>query len=496
MIKRRGTIPWIFLAVCLLLPPMAIALVWVRFGWKTPFKLGITAVLVIFSWIYVVHGLGLKIERGGNGWRPLVSVTPLWVRYGTLASTSGVTRRSVAEASSLKSFPHLPAVLYGWTGFRGAARDGRYLGGDILTVWPRDGLPLLWSRSIGGGYASFAASQQVAFTIEQRRSQEVVVAYNLESGSEVWTHAWDAEFQESMGGDGPRATPVWCDGLLYALGATGEFRCFEAATGEVRWGLNILADNDAENLQWGMSSSPLIKDEQVILLPGGPLNRSVVSYHRLTGQFLWGSLSDKQAYAAPIQAELAGKDQVLVVTASRVVGLAPKDGALLWEYPWQTSYDVNSVEPLVLGSNRFFISSGYGHGAAVVEIVPSGEDFVARTVWTNNRMKNKFNGSVLHENHVYGLDEGILACMDIVTGERKWKRGRYGYGQVLLASGHLVVLTETGDLVLVEANPKEHRELARFSALTGKTWNYPIIVGGRLLVRNTSQMACFDIRPL
>ena len=154
-----------------------------------------------------------------------------------------------------------------------------------------------------------------------------------------------------------------------------------------------------------MSASPLITGDQVILLPGGPSDRSVVAYHRLTGEFLWGSLSDKQAYAAPIQSELAGREQLLVVTAERVVGLDPEGGDLLWEYPWVTSYDVNSVEPLLLGSDRFFISSGYGHGAAVLEIGRGKDGYTVRTVWKNKEMKNKFNGSVLHEGHVYGLDE-------------------------------------------------------------------------------------------
>ena len=156
---------------------------------------------------------------------------------------------------------------------------------------------------MGGGYASIVAGSGLLFTIEQRGSQEVVAAYDPDTGAEVWKHGWDAEFQEAMGGDGPRATPLWHEGRLYVLGATGEFRCFDAASGKVHWGLNILSENGARNLEWGMSASPLINGDQVILLPGGPSDRSVVAYHRLTGKFLWGALSDKQAYAAPVVAE-------------------------------------------------------------------------------------------------------------------------------------------------------------------------------------------------
>ncbi len=486
MTEGRAGNPWILVVLSLLLPPVGLVLVWARSGWRTRNRLLASLALLVLTWVYVFHAVGLNIERDGTGWRPLVSVTPIWTRYATVERVSA----SVAAHRSAE------ADVRGWSGFRGPDRDSRYLEGEIRTDWPGDGPPLLWRRSVGGGYASIAAGSGLLFTIEQRGPQEVVAAYDPDTGAEVWTHGWDAEFQEAMGGDGPRATPQWHDGRLYVLGATGEFRCFDAASGQVQWGLNILSDNGARNLVWGMSASPLITGDQVILLPGGPSDRSVVAYHRLTGEFLWGSLSDKQAYAAPIQAELAGREQLLVVTAERVVGLDPNGGDLLWGYPWVTSYDVNSVEPLLLGNDRFFISSGYGHGAAVLEIGRDGDGYTVKTVWKNKEMKNKFNGSVLHEGHVYGLDEGILACVDVATGERTWKGGRYGYGQILLASGHLVVLTERGELVLVEANAQEHRELVRFSALTGKTWNYPVIVGGRLLVRNQTQMACFDVTPI
>jgi outer membrane protein assembly factor BamB len=331
-----------------------------------------------------------------------------------------------------------------------------------------------------------------AFTIEQRRGQEVAAAYDVETGRELWKHSWNALFQESMGGDGPRATPTWDDGLVYALGATGELHVLEDGSGKLVWSKNILADNGAQNLQWGMSNAPLIVDEKVVVLPGGPDGKSVVAYHKKSGAPLWKALDDRQSYTSPMLVTLGGRRQILVVSASRALGLTT-DGKLLWEYPWQTQYDINSAQPIVVGPNRFFISAGYGHGAALVELAEAGAGYQARTVWSNNRMKNKFNSSVLHEGHVYGLDEGILACVDVNTGDLKWKGGRYGYGQLLLASGHLVVLTESGDLVLVKAAPDQHREISRFEAISGKTWNVPAIAGGRLLVRNETEMACFRI---
>jgi outer membrane protein assembly factor BamB len=192
---------------------------------------------------------------------------------------------------------------------------------------------------------------------------------------------------------------------------------------------------------------------------------------------------------------IAGLRQVLVVTATRAVGVSPAGGTLLWEYPWPTQMGINVAQPVLLGNDRVFLSSSYGQGAAVFEVVREGDRFATRTVWQNTRMKNKFTSSLLHEGHLYGLDESILACLDAATGDQKWKGGRYGYGQVLLAGDHLVVLTEDGEVVLVRATPERHHELARFRAIDGKTWNHPVVADGRLLVRNLREMAAFDIRP-
>jgi outer membrane protein assembly factor BamB len=381
-----------------------------------------------------------------------------------------------------------------WTDFRGPDRDGHYRERPIRTEWPQGGLRPLWKQPIGEGYASFVIARGRAFTIEQRGDEEVVAAYDVATGRELWTNTWSARFTESMGGDGPRATPTWADGLVYALGAEGELRCLDEASGTVTWRTNILADAGARNLQWGMAASPLVVDGTVVVLPGGPGGRSVVAYDRRTGKIAWSALDDRQAYSSPMLATLAGVRQLLVFSASRLVGLTPERGELLWEYPWRTEFDINAAQPLIVGDDRIFVSSSYGTGAALIEIAPRGAAFSVREVWRNARMKNRFTSSVLHEGFVYGLDESILACLDVATGELKWKGGRYGYGQVMLASGHLIVLTEDGDLALVRATPNAPEEVARFPVLQGKTWNHPAMADGRLLVRNLAEMAAFDLR--
>jgi len=297
------------------------------------------------------------------------------------------------------------------------------------------------------------------------------------------------------GGEGPRSTPTWHDGLVYALGARGELRCLDAVTGKLVWRTNILSDAGATNLTWGMAGSPLVAGDAVIVQPGGSNGRSVAAYDRRTGKPLWTALDDKTAYASPMQVTIGGVRQLAIVTAGRLVGLSLDRRDVLWEFPWSTDHDASAAQPVVIGENRIFYSSGYGTGAVVLELTKTGDKFSVREIWRNIRMKNRQSTSILQDGFIYGLDEGILACVDVATGDLKWKGGRYGHGQMLLADGHLVIITEDGELVLVAATPEKLREVARVPALDGETWNVPAFAEGILLVRNTKEMAAFDLRP-
>lgn len=398
-----------------------------------------------------------------------------------------------AAGQTAAAAPAAPARRNYWTNFRGPARDGRYDEQPIRTNW-QGGLQQLWKQPAGGGYSSFSVADGVAYTIEQRRGQEVVAAYNVETGRELWAHASAAHFTPGDGtGDGPRSTPTWHEGRLYALGAQGELRCLDARNGRLVWSKNILKENGASNVPWGMAASPLVVDDKVVVIAGGSNGKSVVAYNARTGAFAWGALGDAASYTSPMLVTLAGRRQVLAVTARNVSGIAPEDGSVLWVFPWANSIGINVAQPLVVGPNRIFVSAGYGKGAALVELREAGGKLSAAPVWERASMKNKFNSSVLHEGHVYGLDEGMLTCVDVSTGEQKWKARGYGYGQVVLASGHLIVTTEEGEIALVRATPAGHTELSRFPALQGRTWNVPAISGGRLLVRNATEMACYKL---
>ncbi len=511
------------LAASVLLPPLGLALVWTRRDFDLPLKAISSVMLVALAAGYVyfifgedqgaAHDAALERHRAQQKQSSPAGVAEAQmpgaqVPQGTDAQQTGAPVVDPAAQAAVPDGAQPPAEQAAaaqtagaqtsqgarrnyWTNFRGPGRDGRYT--DVaLKSNLGAGLPLLWRQPVGGGYASFVVADGVAFTIEQRRDKEVVAAYSVENGRELWTHEWAARFTESTG-DGPRATPTWDAGRLYALGGTGELRCLDARTGRALWSKNILKDNGVSNIQWGMAAAPLIVDDKVVVQPGGSSNKSVVAYNKMTGAPVWKVLGDEASYTSPMLVTLAGRRQILSVTGRRVVGLAPEDGSLLWEHPWSNSSGINVAQPIVVSPNRFFISAGYGKGASLVEVAAAGKGFAARPVWENNSMKNKFNSSVMHEGHIYGLDEGIMTCVDIASGERKWKGGRYGYGQVVLVGGMLVVTTEEGEVVFVKPSPAQHTEVARFNALSGKTWNVPAVADGRLFVRNETEMACYKL---
>jgi outer membrane protein assembly factor BamB len=480
-----------------LFPPVGFYLLWRReLSSRVGRVLALLATLLyslpyaaLCLWI-AMQVTGLELEWRG-GFPPVLTFEKSKPDYDAVEA-----HRSTQSANVPSEPTDSRATSNYWTGFRGPNRDGHYTEMPIRTDWPAEGLPLLWRQPVGGGYASFAIAEGRAYTIEQRRDQEVVTAYDLESGLELWAHFYHARFDESMGGEGPRSTPTYDDGSVYALGATGEFHCLDAATGAVLWQKNILLENGAPNLYWAQSASPLIVGGLLILAPGGPNDRSVVAYDKRTGERRWGTRTEPAAYSSPMLADLAGRSQLIVAVQDSVLGLDPTTGNELWSFPWTIRQNNRNIaQPVVTSTNRLFLSAGYGTGCVLVELETGTAGVAAREVWRNRNLKNKFSSSVLWQGHLYGLDESILACLNAETGERRWKDGRYGYGQLLLASGHLIVLTGEGELVLVKATAESHQEMARFTAIPGKTWNHPALGGGRLVVRNASQMACYDVSP-
>jgi outer membrane protein assembly factor BamB len=479
-----------------LCPPPGLILLWLAKGISVWRKIFGSLFILLYTPVYLLlivlilwKFFGLQYEFRG-GLVPALTWRKTLPNYEKLEASRALQRQS-SEAKTDFAAPD----AY-WTGFRGPNRDGHYRERQVMTNWPAKGPRVLWKQPAGGGYASYAMAQGRAFTIEQRRQQEVVVAYEIATGREVWTNGWEAEFQEPLGGDGPRATPAWDEGKVFALGALGELRCLDAESGKTLWRTNMLDENRASVLTYGASASPLIVEEKLIVAPGGARNHSVVAYDKRHGKILWRVLDDGAAYSSPMLVELAGEKQVLVVTKTRAVGLTIGSGELLWQFPWVVLQgNRNIAQPVVVSTNRLFLSAGYGTGCALIEVNRTNSGLAAREVWRNKNLKNKFTSSVFLDGFLYGLDEDILTCLKASNGERHWKDGRYGYGQVVLASGQLIVLCGNGDLAVVKANPQAYEEVCRFTAIAGKTWNHPAFSDSLLLVRNNAEMACYDLRP-
>jgi outer membrane protein assembly factor BamB len=351
-----------------------------------------------------------------------------------------------------------------------------------------------WRHPIGGGYASFAVAGRLAVTIEQRGPSEVVVAYDLTDGQAAWQVAYDALFSETMGGDGPRATPTIAGQTVYALGATGLLHAIDLLTGKILWKANILVDADAKNIEWGMSGSPLLTDSLVIVNPGGKTDKGVAAYDRQTGKVVWAHGNYQAGYASPVLAKIDEVDQVIIQSADTLSGHELATGKELWKTIFAPLNGIAVGQPLALAESRVFTSASYGAGSKMVSVMKEegGENWKVETLWENKSLRCKFSSPIHVDGYIYGLDDGILACLDAQTGKRTWKKGRYGHGQMLYAAGKLFIQAETGDFVIVRTNPKEHQEVALWKALPGiKNWNAPALAGRTLLVRNHLEMACY-----
>ena len=375
-----------------------------------------------------------------------------------------------------------------WPGFRGPGRDSHVPAQRIATDWSERPPTELWRRPVGPGWSSFAIVGDLLYTQEQRGEEEVVSCYDLATGEPVWRHGDAARFWESNAGAGPRGTPTLSGGRVYTLGATGIVNALDAADGTVIWSRDAASDLGIEVPDWGFSGSPLLIGERVIVGVSGQL----AAYDRETGELRWSGLGEGVGYSSPHRATIDGVEQVLYVAGASVLSVAAEDGTLLWEHEWD-GYPI--VQPAVTAGGDVLASVDQGSGTRRLAVENGAGGWTVTERWTSIRLKPYFNDFVVHEGHAYGFDGAILAAMELEEGERAWKGGRYGHGQLVLLPDQdlLLVLSERGELVLVRATPDGHDELARFQALEGKTWNHPVLVDDLLLVRNGEEMAAFRL---
>lgn len=378
--------------------------------------------------------------------------------------------------------------------FFGPSRNGIAPSASFSDDWKTHPPKELWRQPIGAGWSAFAVVSGLAYTQEQRGEEELVTCYELLTGKLRWAHADKTKFTQWQGGEGPRATPTLHEGRVYTYGATGLLNCLDANTGNPIWQRSVLKENNLENIEWGVSASPLIVDNHVIITGGNPRGPVLFAYHRETGAPIWKSGDDQANYASPILATLAGKQLILSNNVRALTAYNPADGSVLFDHTWGGEKFPKASQPVIVSPSRLFISAGYGMGCQFLEIKASPDGKLSVTeVWSSMKMKTQFNSPTLLEGHLYGLDDGRLACLDIATGDRLWKDGRFASGQTLLAGNRVIVQNENGSVHLCAAKPDGFTELAKLDALSSKTWNHPVLAGRFLLVRNDREAVCYEL---
>ncbi len=409
--------------------------------------------------------------------------------------------------------------------FLGPDRSASIDSVELARDWDASPPKLVWRQKIGAGWSGFSVVNGYAVTMEQRGKLEMVTCYDVLTGQLRWFRSIPVRYQSKLAGIGPRATPTIDQGMVYTLGATGRLLCLDGATGRCVWQKDlwkeygVTAEDEEAEVPYGRANSPLVVGDLVIIPAGGPKRQgwvSLTAYDKKTGELVWEGGNRQISYSSPVPATLGGVEQILIVNQDYVSGHDLHNGNVLWEHDWpgKSHSDATVSQAVPVPPDRVFLSKGYGHGAALVQLVPkpvvaglpteppgAGSEtrpqqrFDAKELWHNSRvMRTKFTNVAIWEGHVYGLSDGILECIDLESGQSIWKRGRYGHGQILRVSDLLLVISEGGELFLVEATPERSNSvLGQFQAIDGKTWNTLALYGPYLLVRNAQQAACYEL---
>ena len=382
-----------------------------------------------------------------------------------------------------------------WPQWRGRNRDGIGVEKGLLKSWPKSGPPRAWhAAGAGEGYSSFSVSGGKLYTLGARGGTEYVMAFDEATGKKLWEVANGNRFGNDRG-DGPRGTPTVSDGQLYAYGASGDLSALDAATGKVTWKVNVLQKFGGSNITWGLSESPLVWQDRVIVNAGGR-GASIVALNRKDGSVLWQTGNDEAGYSSAIIHQWEGVPQAIVFTASRGMAVDARDGRRLWAYEKVSNQTANIATPIARG-NKVFLSSDYGTGAALLELSSAGAGAItAREVYFTREMRNHHASSVLIGDHLYGFSSNILTAMQFDNGQVAWRDRSVGKGSVIFADERLYLFSEGGVVGLAEANPTGYREHGRFQLQTGAlpTWTHPVVANGKLFLRDQDSIYAYDVR--
>jgi outer membrane protein assembly factor BamB len=474
----------------------------------------------------IVGGLALAMTAFFIAFRPVyngdMGVYRWRLRFAKGADESLASLHPAGKANDWQTTPR------DYPRFLGNGYWAEVKGVELETDWQAHPPQELWRRDIGAGWSAFSIAGDYAVTQEQRGKNELVTCYRVKTGEPVWTHADEARFDPAdaiggLGDVGPRATPTIVGDHIFTQGGTGIVNCLDARTGHVVWSHDTPNEFGATVTIWGKSGSPLVVDDMVVISVGAPsgawelpqsaggnseqstsYNSSLVAFDMKSGDVRWTAGSRQASYASPVVATLAGERQIIVVNQSWVTSHRASDGKVLWEYPWatETDTDASCSQPVLLDGDRLFLSKGYGVGSSLLAIKRDATGKLsAQPLWDppiKRVMKTKLCNVVVRDGFVYGLDDVLLECIDLQTGKVQWKKRRhpeFGHGQIMLIGNVILVLSETGELALVEADPHEYHELSHIQALddSNPTWNNPAFAPPYLTLRNAREAACYRL---
>ena len=405
-----------------------------------------------------------------------LALTPLVTASLMLALSTAVSNRAADD----------------WPQWRGPNRDGRSSERGLLKTWPAGGPPLAWqAKGAGEGYSSFAAANGQLITLGARGDREYVIAFDAASGKQLWATAHGRRFGNDRG-DGPRGTPTVEGDRIYAFGASGDLSVLDASSGKILWSVNVLQKFGGSNITWGLSESPLVLADRILVNAGGR-EASIVAFNKKDGSVLWKSQSDEAGYSSAVIHQAGEVRQAIFFTGQRALGVNVADGRLLWSYDKVANGTANIATPVVRG-NHVFLSSDYGTGAALLELNPANGS--AREVYFTKEMRNHHASSVLIGEHLYGFSGAILTAMRFDNGQVAWKDRSVGKGSLVFADDRLYLFSEGGVVGLAEAAPDAYREHGRFQIKTGNlpTWAHPVVSGGRLFIRDQDTIYAYNVR--
>ena len=385
------------------------------------------------------------------------------------------------------------ASIADWPDFRGPGRRGVAPNQGRQINWEKEPT-LIWRKPAGPGHSSLIIVDGRLYTLEQEGEFETLNCRSLKDGSIIWKHKTKDRLSDSMGGTGPRSTPVYAKGKIFSISSHGKLACLDAVTGKLVWEISFL-EPDYEYPHWGIASSPLIVNNLVVVSPGGQLG-AVKAYDLATGGLRWISeLKGTGVYLSPMALTLLGETHLVAAVEGKIAGLNPETGHARWEYPWKIFMtNAQIAQPVPLSKDTFLLSAGYGKGAMAIQLKNSTSGISTQEIWKSKNLKTKFSSPVERDGYIYGFNESSLTCLDARTSELKWRGKKYGYGRILLVEGKLLVMGNTGRLSIIDAEPDGFHEISSHQILgKERCWNGPALVGGYLVVRNGSEIACYDL---